>query len=323
MANRFLHNIFLTAAVIFLTFCITYSAAALEVTFKANAKVHTQEITLGDIATFDKDNDVSRSLASQLVAKTGDPGNQVVVNTIAVKQYLERNLQLPADISWNGYTSTQVLRESNLIGAEEITSYIDDYIAENSDILPEAELSFIPRTKIVPFHLPKGDIECEIVPSNPGIIKSSSLTLIFRVDGRVRKNMSVRGQLQAMAKVVTPTTSIRRGSTITADQITVKKLDISQVKDPIFLEKQVLGKIVRANLRKNRVITRSDVEMPPVVQRGELVKIYLKTGTIQLTATGIAKKSGQHGEMIRVKNTSSNKLIYCRVAGPGTVEVLL
>jgi flagella basal body P-ring formation protein FlgA len=46
-----------------------------------------------------------------------------------------------------------------------------------------------------------------------------------------------------------------------------------------------------------------------------------RKGTMQLSASGLAKTDGRLGESIGVKNISSNKMIHARVAGPGIVTV--
>jgi flagella basal body P-ring formation protein FlgA len=65
------------------------------------------------------------------------------------------------------------------------------------------------------------------------------------------------------------------------------------------------------------------VKALPVVRSGERVKIIITSGSMILTATGLAYSDGQINQMIRVQNLRSRKIVYCRVAAPGLVEVLL
>jgi flagella basal body P-ring formation protein FlgA len=52
-----------------------------------------------------------------------------------------------------------------------------------------------------------------------------------------------------------------------------------------------------------------------------MVKIFARKGVLQLSTSGIAKADGRLGENIPVKNIGSNKIIHCRVDGPGVVSV--
>ena len=60
---------------------------------------------------------------------------------------------------------------------------------------------------------------------------------------------------------------------------------------------------------------------PPLVRRGDIVKIVASSGPMIITATGMVKQQGCKGEMVRVVNTDSNRIITARVTGPGAVEV--
>jgi flagellar basal body P-ring formation protein FlgA len=71
------------------------------------------------------------------------------------------------------------------------------------------------------------------------------------------------------------------------------------------------------------ILTKEHIVLPPVVKNGEMVKIFARKGALQLSASGIAKTDGRPGEMISVKNIGSNKMIHCRVDGPGVVSVEL
>jgi flagella basal body P-ring formation protein FlgA len=63
------------------------------------------------------------------------------------------------------------------------------------------------------------------------------------------------------------------------------------------------------------------ISLPPLVKRGDIVKIVANTGIMTITATGMVKQKGRKGEMVRVMNTDSNRIVTARVTGPGAVEV--
>ena len=100
-------------------------------------------------------------------------------------------------------------------------------------------------------------------------------------------------------------------------------MDISSVDNPGQDLENFLGKKLQRSLRAGTPILLSMVESLPVVQRGERVKIVINSGPLHLTATGLAHSDGALDQVIRVQNINSNKIIYCRVAAPGLVEVIL
>jgi flagella basal body P-ring formation protein FlgA len=62
--------------------------------------------------------------------------------------------------------------------------------------------------------------------------------------------------------------------------------------------------------------------IPPVVQRGDRVKIILENGPLTVETVGIAKGAGGIGEQITVKNITSKKTVLGRVKDASTVEIL-
>jgi len=84
----------------------------------------------------------------------------------------------------------------------------------------------------------------------------------------------------------------------------------------------LIGQTVRRSLGPNQPVRSRDIRTPIVVSRGSLVTILLKTPTMSLTAQGRAVTDGGIGEVIRVTNTTSNRVIEATVSGPDLVTVM-
>jgi len=304
-------------------FGLPQTCLALTVTFNEAASVSGSAVTLSDIASFDEQSDLAKALGSQVIAQAPSPGETIYLRSFTIKQYLENSQSLSSDIYWNGSDTVALLRQGITISSDRILEIIDDFIEQNKEDLPEAEIRFVPNALPLPFTLPKGDLAYEVIPSSPGIIRSSRFSIIFRIGGKVVRNMSVRGEIEALATVVVTATRLKKGSIIRPQHLTTAKKDISEMSNPGVDQNALIGKKLKKTIRAGHVILSSMVESLPVVQRGERVKIVIKSGTMLLTATGLAHNNGLLNEIIRVQNISSNKIIFCRVAAPGLVEVLL
>lgn len=77
----------------------------------------------------------------------------------------------------------------------------------------------------------------------------------------------------------------------------------------------------RRNLRAGEVLTTGCLEESAAVASGARVTIRYVSGTVRLTAAGIARRSGRIGETIPVENADSRRTLLARVVGEGTVEV--
>lgn len=314
-----IHRLFIIIAVLLLN----SPAHGLIVEFQETAIVRGVSVKLGDIATFDTRTELSRALASQVVAQSPPPGETTIVSANAVIQTLAPDLAPGTDIIWQGQANIKVTRASIRITPDRINQIIDDYLREHSQALPEAEIRFIPNNLPLPFLVPQGELSWDVVPANPNIIGSKRFSIIFRVDGRVRKNMSLKGKLEILAPVAVATTTLKKGTRIQSSHLSMAVQDISNLRSPCLDGSQVIGKVLKRSLKAGSPLTLDNVVFPPLIRKGQLVRIVVNHNGMQLTATGLAKGDGKLHDTIRVQNISSKKTVYCRVAAPGIVEVTL
>lgn len=234
---------------------------------------------------------------------------------------LERALDLNNKVSWKGNPAVKVHRQGITVGPKDMQSSIATFLITQKNNLPKAEYSFIPQTLPLPFVIPTGELEVEVIPSHPNIINSKRFGLVYKVDGKVVKNISLRGKLQAMAPVAVLTRNVKRGAILSPDMVTMETIDLAPLRSPCTNLREVLGKKLTQSLRKGSPLSLDAVDFPPLVRKGQLVKMLVNTKGLHLSATGIATTNGKQDQIIRVRNTRSHKDIYCRVAAPGIVEV--
>ena len=84
---------------------------------------------------------------------------------------------------------------------------------------------------------------------------------------------------------------------------------------------EALGKRVASSIRPNHEITRTMLREVPLVKKGRVVKMVLNNGTINITTLGQIQEDGRMGSSVRVKNISSQRIVYARVVGESLVQV--
>ena len=300
---------------------IAVPAAALEITFKKEVAVTTDFITFGDVAGFDEQNQLTEALASKIIARAPEPGESLFLNAVNIQKEILRKTTLSRYTLWSGSSVVAVTREGQQVATTTLLAAIQGYLQQKQNSLPQAQLRFEPRSLPLPLILPKGTLDIEVIPSNPSLLESSRFTLILRVDGKVEENLSITGDLQALAEVVIVTNSLARGTILSSANTATTIRDLTEYTQPCTDLRTIVGKRLKHSVRAQSVLSVSDVEIPPLVRKGQLVKIVLSQANMHITATGIARSDGKHGEIIRVQNASSNKLIHCLVTAPGIVEV--
>jgi len=295
-------------------------AHALDVLLRDQVTITTGGITLGDIATLQPQGPEADVWARRTISQAPAPGEAKILQSSSVISSLRHYDGFPA-LRWLGSSQVIVRRAGQEIDQEQLRRMIMDFLHENLKNLPEAELrltGFRAPSRIV---LPTGPVEHTIKPSKPGILGSSSFGVLFSQNGRTIKNVTVHARLEAVAEVVTAATTIRRGAIISAADVQVVRQDISRLNDPYPSIRMVVGLQAIRNIRAGRPLDASNVAPPPVVRKGQAVKILARRGALTISTRGVAIMDGRPGDFIRVKNISSNKLVYCRVDAPGVVSV--
>jgi flagellar basal body P-ring formation protein FlgA len=309
--------------IFFFLLCFSEPCKGLEITFKAVTLVEDMSVKLSDIAIFDDTSEMAQSLGSQIITQSPAPGQEIQLQTEGISSYLIKTLSLPLSIQWQGPEIIRVQRKGINIGPDKILSIISDFIDKHKNDLPEADIRFIPSSLPLPFLLPTGNVSWEITPSHPGILSSSGISLIFSVDGHVRRNISVAGHFEALAPVVVAASSIKRGTILTQEHVKIATKDIADSSSPCLDPRDILGKKTNRNIKEGNIIERVWVDSPPMVIKGQMVKIIINHGNLHLSTTGMANMNGSKDQVIRVLNINSKKLIFCRVTAPGIVEVQL
>lgn len=91
--------------------------------------------------------------------------------------------------------------------------------------------------------------------------------------------------------------------------------------DTAATDAQLIGMTPRRGVSTNQPVRLRDLQSPRMVDKGTLVTITLSTPSMTLTTQGKALQDGGKGEVIRVVNTQSNRIVEATVAGPNVVAV--
>ncbi len=297
---------------------IAASCFGFEFRLREQVLVKGAMVTLGDVADLDAS---ASHLADLRLLSSPDPGQEQVVSADIIKKNVLQRAPELGEVRWSGAASVKIRRDGMVVDQPVIEEILADYLQANRGFLPQARISFkalrFPPTII----LPRGQLTTEVLPSDPQILDSRRFSIVFRVDGEAVENLSIRGELEAMALVVVAATDLSRGSVLSSQDLNLVEMDIVGMRNPCFDINELTGKKLKRALRLGSPIDRTTVEFPPMVARGEVVTIILRHGSMELTARGEARQDGQSGETIRVRNSASQRDILGRVVAPGVIEV--
>jgi flagella basal body P-ring formation protein FlgA len=129
--------------------------------------------------------------------------------------------------------------------------------------------------------------------------------------------------LAAEQNVVVAKSALDRGHVLTRADIQLKALQASGTRGGYLTNpKEAIGMTLKRRLRVDQPITRAHLDAPVLVERGQRVLMVALQDGIEARTVGEAMKKGRKGEMIKVKNESSQRVVSAVVADAGVVRML-
>ena len=117
-------------------------------------------------------------------------------------------------------------------------------------------------------------------------------------------------------------TELRRGHRITHSDLVKMRVPASTLpSDAVTRPEFATGAEVRRRIRTGEVLRQAWFKIPPVITRGDRVRIVARRGAVRLTTVGQALNNATQSAFVRVRNLQSKKVITGRATGPGVVEM--
>lgn len=149
-------------------------------------------------------------------------------------------------------------------------------------------------------------------------------TVGVRCTGPKPWKLFVPVNLTITTKVVVNQRPLTRGAMLTEKDLSLVEVSVNKLQQGYFQDpKALIGLIVTQPLGPSMVIGPNHIRVPNVVKRGDPVSISAKIEGIAVSAKGVALMNGTMGETIKVRSTTSPKIIEAKVTGKQQVEVIL
>ena len=306
---------------IFLSCCFPSLLFGLEIRFKSEAIVSGPMLTLADVAELLPASEAGRLSGIELFPAP-EAGEQKCFRSSTLKAYVAA-AAVPADsIEWTGAETVCVRHDGVVVNPGEIGSIIDDRLRALLAHLSAQRVGFKIRNLPDPIALPPGRVEYDVLFSDPDVLESRHATVIIKVDGRVRENKVIAGQVEAFLPVVTAASELKRGDVIRPEDVRTEEKNIAGLRSPCLDPRTVIGKRLKRSVSPNQVLAKIDLDLPVLVERRQIVTMELAKGPLRISARGIASMEGKEGDVIMIKNLRSDREVPCEVIGPGMTRVV-
>ena len=151
--------------------------------------------------------------------------------------------------------------------------------------------------------------------------RSGRLMAVF-APSEGKERLRISGRVYQLVDVIVPAREIDAGETITdRDLESAKVRRDPAAQEPLTDPAALIGKTPRHALRAHEAVHITDLQVPIVVHRGDLVTMTLQMPLMTISAQGQALGDAAEGAAIRVSNSKSNRVVEGVVTGPGTVAI--
>ena len=198
---------------------------------------------------------------------------------------------------------------------------IDQFLNERGDYR-RRDVQFFHR--INDFFVPD-DGQASIEVDMPGRINYAGVTSVTarcRVDGRIYKSLNFTVRVRIYDVVLTAAHDLLHDKALTAADFRQEEIAVdgrnNYIKDFSEIKSLVPSYLIRAG----SPVTINMFRQAMVIQTNQPVRLRIRYHGVEASAKGIAMARGRVGDMIRVKNESSGKIITGRVIDEQTVEVI-
>lgn len=124
-------------------------------------------------------------------------------------------------------------------------------------------------------------------------------------------------------EVVVTTRPLSRGQTVGRDHVELKAVSTSRLRNHYYTRiEELVGQEAASAARSGEILTAADLVAPRLVRRGQSLLIEAGAGTVTVKMRGKALEDGRSGELVQVRNHSSNRVVQGRVVGRDRVRVV-
>lgn len=215
--------------------------------------------------------------------------------------------------------ATTTIAEDKFQELDAIYGFVKEAIENNMNSGSEYEINVLPvdsQLKLAECTRPLETLK------NVNSIKAGRVTIGVHCGGVKKWSIFVSAVIKTFENVIVLTRPVQRGEIITRQHLSLERMDVSNTRGDYVTEfEQVENKEAARNLPSGAILGLKSIAEPPLVRRKDKVTINSGESGFAVEMTGTALMDGAKGQLIRVKNESSGRIISGTVVAPGMVLV--
>ncbi|OVE80208.1 flagella basal body P-ring formation protein FlgA [bacterium J17] len=292
------------------------------VVLRPEVTVKGSQITLGEIAQVrakaEEFAEVVRVLQGISLGKSPPPR---MSTSLSGKKILAAIEAQGIELDTLGYSVPKVVRVTRagrVVGEDEVLAKVRDVFAKDNSLDLRVRKVSWKNSQVIPSGETGIDVSRLGKPSRGKV----PLRVLVSVDGEPAARFMATAIVDDWREVPVLNRTLERGMLITSDDLEMVRLNLFKQPEDIASQiSQVLGRAVKNRISAGEVIRKSRIDIPPTIAKGKKVTIHYQIPGFAASAEGVAVDNGLIGETIRVRNTSSSRLVQGKVISDSQVKV--
>lgn len=226
---------------------------------------------------------------------------------------------------WSQYILPTVLAlltaTSSFAGSATLTDAVRAYLQDTWRLnMAEHEIEFL-STQIKIDSL--GEHILELRPLTQGEPRGLfTLMAELKDQGKLIGRGQIRLRIRKFAEVLVARDRLPRHSKLIRADFEIKRVEITSLREqPVRQIKSMSAFRLKRNLSRGNILTLRSIEPVPDIDVGREVSILFSGRLFQISAPGRALQAGAIGDIVKVKNLSSGRIVRARVLDKNTVTI--
>lgn len=310
-------------SILIIMFLMPVAWAAVTVTIAPEQTVNGPMLTLGAIAEVSGEDEAKvKALRSLPLGTAPKPGSRLVLTReLLGARMLATGTDL-SGITWNVPDNIIIIASFQIVPGIKIADAASEALIKRLNVAEDKrELELIGFSSDL--NAPVGDIR--LSAELPYGIRKSGPTIVnvtVSSDGRVYEKISLRYNVKVYEDIIIAAKPIAPHEPLTTDNLTYQRTDVTRITGSYFTDiSRLNGLNAKRAIATGALISDISLEKPILVKRGSNVTITARSGDMAITAFGEALQDGTEGQVIRVQNTNSKRIVAAKVVGEGLVQI--
>lgn len=299
--------------------CFGAPQALADIMLKKSIVVEDEFVTFGDVFEGDSLSD-DEDVRFVRLARAPDPGKLIQLSPSRVRAFAAKH-----GLNWRNIERVQrisVKRASDIISLDDIEAAIARAI-EQQGVAGKIDVQLPARS--AKLHVPKGsrhELVARLDDYDPTRRFFRGQIAAIDDDGN-EITQPVSGRAISVATIPVLAQAIAPGGVITEADLNWVDFPADRIAGNMITDaSQIIGMSPKRPIRTSFPVRISDVRRPIVAAKGAAVTVLFDSPGISLSISGRAMEDGAQGQLIRIQNLRSNRVVEAEVIGPNKVRAV-